>query len=1520
MSKGPLLPTKLPKVRRPRKKIQPCASIEELQQFLQATLDGFPARTAVLDSQGQIITVNHPWKTFADAQQAQTSHYFVGTNYLTICDRAVGPQASEAAAAAAGIRAVIAGTQENFYLGYACHSASEEHWFMLRVTPFAEPAPRRVVVAHIDITERRVAENAEREQRLVAEALRDSLAALTASLDVETVLQQLLAYSATVIPSEAGAIILFAGALGRVVYTRGHSPEAETFFRSNLLTLDPRVYSREAGQQLYYLAADTETTPYWISFPPTAWVRSSIGVQITVCGQPIGLLTADSGTPNRFQRKDVAHLQTFARYAALALENAQHVDQLEQRVQVRTAELQAAKEQVEAILNNSTDGILLVHSDLCIQQTNTSFQRLIGGTVADCVGQSLTTFLHDDDTNAVRHLIATILAEEPGKPLELRAKRLDGVIFDAELSIGLIKGDGLVCTIRNITDRKVQERRLRYHASLQENVSDAVMVTDMASHIQSWNKAAERIYGWCAAEVIGKTTVEVLRTHFSSPTERDDNLAQLRAHGWWQGEFTQHHKDGTPRHILSSATLVHDENGNPLGVVAVNHDITDRKQAEQALQQSAVEIHDLYNKAPCGYHSLDTNGVIVQINDTELRWLGYDRAEVVGKLNFADIITPESQVVFQKNFPIFKERGWINDLQFDLRCKDGTIIHSLLNSSAIYDQNGQYLMSRSSVFDITELKHAQHALAGSEERYRLVAENVIDVIIKLGPDGVRTFITPSCYPLLGYRPDELLGKASFDLVHPDDRPATQSTMEEALKTGMTAFTITERIRHKAGHYIWVESTHSIVRESTSGQLSEIIAVIRNITDRKQTEAVLNARIEEEREFQQYLKALHEITIELTQLDDLESFYRRTIELGLIQLGFERLGLFLYDETTGAAQGTYGADTAGRVVSQRHTRFIPEASGIMMRAFISSARFCFAENVPLYDDHHLVGVGWNAATVLWNGVQRLGWLVADNLLAQKPASKPLLDILGLYGMTIGTLLAQKQVQIALRDSETRYRLLAENINDVVIRTNAGLEYLYVSPSSRTILDYEPTELVGQPVEAYLHPDDLIAVQQAVTDAIAQQQAVLNLVLRFRHKQGHFVWLEANGRLIYTAATGELEALIATARDISDRQRAEEARKESEEKYRRLIDTMRGGLVIYDVDGRVSYVNDRACELLGYQRHEMIGSLAYAYVDASAHETINAQLAQRRRLESSSYEVIAKRKDGKPLHLLVSGSPLADAQGNYNGSFIIAVDITVQKQAEATLRQTLAKEKELSELKSRFVSMASHEFRTPLATILALTETLSAYRHRLPDEQIEQRLEKIKDQISHLKGIMEDVLLLSRMQARRVDFQPVELDLDALCRNILGEFQSPGDNARRLQYSHSGPVHPVQVDQKLMRQIVSNLVSNAVKYSSHDKPIHLSLQFTDEAFIVQVRDEGIGIPEADLKHLFEPFHRAANVGAISGTGLGLVITKEAVELHGGTITIESQVKQGTTCTIRIPLSTKPQRLIAIPIAGDLEASNA
>lgn len=1201
-------------------------------------------------------------------------------------------------------------------------------WVRWEIHPWHNPQQEigGIMIFSEVITEQKRATAVEREQRLLAEAMRDSLALLTASLDVETVMQQILEFSARVVPSDAGGIVLLEGAQGHVAYLRGHSPEAEAFFKDNPIAVDEKIYQKGPNNQTYYLAADTDVTEGWTKFPETAWVRSSIGVQIDLHGRPLGLLTADSATPNQYRQKDVEKLRAFAHYAALALENAYHIDHLEQRVRERTIELEAAKTQLEAILNNSPDGILLIDEDLTIQQANRTFYRLFGCEPEACHGQSLLKLIHLDERALVEQLMQTVILNEVDRHNEFRAVRTDGMWFHIEMSVGLIKGDGLVCVIRDITARKSQERQLRYHASLQENVSDAVIVTDALFCIQSWNKAAERIYGWRAEEANGKSILELLRTKFESPEVHEQSVAQLHGQGWWQGEVAQHHKDGTLRYIWGSVTLLRDANGTVDSVVAINHDITERKEAEHALHQSAMEIQDLYNNAPCGYHSLDQEGLIVQINDTELQWLGYTREEVVGKIKFGDLLTVESLLNFQKHFPSFKARGWVNDLEFELIGKDGTILPVLLNSTAIYDEAGHYRQSRSTLFNITELRLAQQVIIESEARYRLLAENNFDMVSRHSIAGDFLYVSPSTERLLGYKPEEVIGMSGFQLLRPDQWAQMGDMMQQAsLPHGRPTPQIFQA-QHKAGHHILLEISVRGIFAEESRELVEFVSSCRDVTE------------------------------------------------------------------------------------------------------------------------------------------------------------------------------QKRAETALRASEEKFRQVAENFDHLLfIRSADNQQILFINSAVERLAGIQRAQMLENPqiFLAHVHPDDLAYVRQEQLSLRNIEEGYSDLEYRFIRPDQQLRWIRVRTFPIKDEL-GSIVNRVGTVEDITDRKLAELALQESETRYRLLIETMRGGLIIFDTDDRISYVNDRFCELVGRPREQLIGTMPTIYVDNANAAQMKTELERRHRLENTSYELAIPRPDGQLLYLLAQGSPLLDKEGNFNGSFSVVTDITAQKQAEEALRQALAQEKELGDLKSRFVSVTSHEFRTPLATISATAETLLAYRERLDSAQINTRLHKILAQVEHLKEMMDDVLQLARIQANRMEFAPGRDDLQVLCCDIVEEFRSRGEYRERIHYESSGLAVQLNFDPRLMRHVISNLIANGLKYSRNETPITVELGQESGNVILQVTDEGIGIPDIDLKHIFEPFHRASNVGTISGTGLGLSITKEAIDLHGGKIQIATRLNAGTTVTVTLP----------------------
>jgi PAS domain S-box-containing protein len=390
--------------------------------------------------------------------------------------------------------------------------------------------------------------------------------------------------------------------------------------------------------------------------------------------------------------------------------------------------------------------------------------------------------------------------------------------------------------------------------------------------------------------------------------------------------------------------------------------------------------------------------------------------------------------------------------------------------------------------------------------------------------------------------------------------------------------------------------------------------------------------------------------------------------------------------------------------------------------------------------------------------------------------------------------------------------------------------------------------------------------------------------------------------------ELIGLVGITHDISRLKATEEALRyheqqlhESQKMLQLVLDTIPVAVFWKDRESVYLGCNRRFAEDAGLTHTiEIIGKsdkqLPWLASEAAAFRADDCAVMESG-APKLAYEETIFTVTGNQRYIQTNKLPLRNEESQVIGVLGAYIDITERKQAEETLKLALAQEKELGELKSRFVSMASHEFRTPLTAILATTDTLSHYRHKMDAAQVDQRLTKIRQQVIHMKDIIDDVLQLARAGAGRLNFNPVHADLDQLCQEIVEEFCSQYPHHERINYSCAAPVL-AEFDSRLMRQVISNLISNALKYSPAEAAIDVELAQTPDTITLIVRDQGIGIPARDLKHLFEPFHRATNVGAISGTGLGLSIARQAIELHGGTITPASQVGVGTTFLVTLP----------------------
>ncbi len=242
----------------------------------------------------------------------------------------------------------------------------------------------------------------------------------------------------------------------------------------------------------------------------------------------------------------------------------------------------------------------------------------------------------------------------------------------------------------------------------------------------------------------------------------------------------------------------------------------------------------------------------------------------------------------------------------------------------------------------------------------------------------------------------------------------------------------------------------------------------------------------------------------------------------------------------------------------------------------------------------------------------------------------------------------------------------------------------------------------------------------------------------------------------------------------------------------------------------------------------------------------------------------------------------------------------RESEELSRLSLAKEQELNELQSSFVAMVSHEFRTPMTTIRTAVEMIEYNNHKLTDERRAKYFHRIQSAINQMLQLLDEVLFLSRTEAAKLEFNPTPLNLASFCRELIEVVQMSAANQHNIIFTAEGECSQAEMDEDLLNYILTNILSNAIKYSIEKGNIWVDLICHDNRVIFRVKDEGRGIPLKDQALLFQSFYRGSNVGKIKGTGLGLAIVKKSVDIHQGEIHLESQPDKGTTVTVTLPLS--------------------
>lgn len=368
-------------------------------------------------------------------------------------------------------------------------------------------------------------------------------------------------------------------------------------------------------------------------------------------------------------------------------------------------------------------------------------------------------------------------------------------------------------------------------------------------------------------------------------------------------------------------------------------------------------------------------------------------------------------------------------------------------------------------------------------------------------------------------------------------------------------------------------------------------------------------------------------------------------------------------------------------------------------------------------------------------------------------------------------------------------------------------------------------------------------------------------------------------------------------VAAEQTVVQALEQSQERYRSVIEHVAEGMVVVQNDSIV-FVNSRATEILESTKADITKDGIFSKIHVEDHEMLATRM--RRRLANREVPERCQARialPGQPVKWLEFGDNLVPWDGG-QGLLVFFLDVTARHNAELETQAALNRQQELNELRSRFVAMTSHEFRTPLAAILSAQDLLKSYGGRLAESEKSELLGMIASSVNRMTGMLERVLLLGQVEAHMLEFKPRQLDLAALCQELVTEAtnQQPASQCRVVaDLSHSPGMG--LYDEKLLRHIFSNLLSNAIKYSPDGGEVRMNVFAEGAQTVFEVSDQGIGIPADEIHHLFESFHRASNVGSIQGTGLGLAIVKQSVDLHGGTINVASHAGQGACFTVRL-----------------------
>lgn len=832
-----------------------------------------------------------------------------------------------------------------------------------------------------------------------------------------------------------------------------------------------------------------------------------------------------------------------------------------------------------------------------------------------------------------------------------------------------------------------------------------------------------------------------------------------------------------------------------------------------------------------GYYELDRQGRVVHWDEKIAAMTGYTTDAVLGR-SFAQFLPQEDRDAGVPAALLAQaaETGRAERIGWRLRA-DGSRFWARVILEARYDAHGKVVGFVKSVQDQTELQRSQAALMATERRWGFALGSAGQGVWEHDLVAGTMDYSDLYSTMLGLAPgalgnDPQTWKAR---VHPDDRALVPP--DDAAGSGEIEF----RMRHAEGRWIWVTDRRSIAERDAAGRPVRIIGAHTDVTARKLAEEKFRLAVE---------AAPNGLL--MADIDGRITLANRETER-----------MFGYDRGT----------LLGRSIDVLVPETRPGSHAALRAAYAATPEV-----------RHL-GAGREL-----NGLRRDGSLVPVEI-----GLHPIQTAEGASVLCVVTDISlRKKAETELAVSEARYRSMADNFVDLVVQLDLDLTRTWVSPASRDILGVAPEKLLGSSPSSLIHPDDVEDARRELL-AVARGAARGGYTARYRHAEGHWLWLTVSLRLI-NGPDGVPVGILAVARDITRARAAEEALKASETTFRGAMESASIGMALEDPDGRWVSVNRALCGILGATEADLVGREH----DFLTHpDDVGIDAEQRRRLvagEITSYQIEMRclHRGGSVVWTHRSVSLDRHPDGSPRRLICQIQDITERKQVE--------------QMKSEFVSMVSHELRTPLTSIRgALGLVLGTMGRELPPRAV-QLVDIAHKNSERLIPLVNDILDLDKVDAGMLRVDLVETDATRLVDQAIETTRAFADRyGVELRTAYASDPIVVRVDEGRFIQVVTNLLSNAAKFSQRGDVVEVRLRVADGRVRIAVHDEGPGIPEEFRPRIFGRFAQAdsATTRAKGGSGLGLHICRQLVGLMGGVIDFESSVGVGSTFWVELPL---------------------